>query len=655
LVHERLDALPARARDVLALAAARPEPSVETIERGLGESIDEALRAAVEAQIVSVVEGHVRFAHPLLANAASVAVDETRLRQARRRLADVVTDPVLRANQLALAADAPDEEVATALEEAAGVALGRGTPATSAELLERASQLTPTEDESAWARRLTAAGDAHAKAGDEGRGQALWGEVVSRARPGPARAAALGELARQRLDLDAIEQARAEMGDDLRLRAWLDFIRLFVVASRGSYRAAANDAYAAVASAEIAGDPAVLVQTLSMLAHLETVAGIGDPLGHLTRAAELVSQGVVVQPFFSPTAFLGRHYVVKGELGLARVCFEEADQTAEDEGDEESHAQLLVFLAELEWRAGNFQRAKEFGQELIDFLDQGGEELVGRQIMRLGRIVAEAQIGDLAAARTEAEAGLAEAQSLGAKFWEGKLRAALGVIEVTAGDHQAAVHRLAPMAALEDQAGVGDPCVWMYAADELEALVAVGHLDEAATKLRRLERRGTELDRPWILVTAARCRGLLEAARGELSRGLDAFARALEEHERLPMPFERARTLFALGQVQRRAKQKRAARESLGSALAIFEELGAKPWVEKTHAELARIGGRAPTGGLTPTEQRIAELVAKGRSNKEVAAELFVTVKTVESNLTRIYAKLEVRSRTELARKLGSK
>jgi DNA-binding NarL/FixJ family response regulator len=115
------------------------------------------------------------------------------------------------------------------------------------------------------------------------------------------------------------------------------------------------------------------------------------------------------------------------------------------------------------------------------------------------------------------------------------------------------------------------------------------------------------------------------------------------------MPFDRGRTLLALGEVQRRAKQKRAARVSLEAALATFEELGAKLWAEKARAELARISGRAPAGGLTPTEQRIAELVAEGGSNKEVAAALFVTVKTVERNLTRIYEKLGVRSRTELA------
>ena len=116
------------------------------------------------------------------------------------------------------------------------------------------------------------------------------------------------------------------------------------------------------------------------------------------------------------------------------------------------------------------------------------------------------------------------------------------------------------------------------------------------------------------------------------------------------MPFERARTLLVFGEVRRRAKQKRAAREVLEAALAAFEELGAELWAKRARAELARIGGRVPTGEtLTPAERRVAELVAEGRPTKLVAAELFVSVKTVEGHLSRIYAKLSVRSRAELA------
>jgi DNA-binding CsgD family transcriptional regulator len=118
-------------------------------------------------------------------------------------------------------------------------------------------------------------------------------------------------------------------------------------------------------------------------------------------------------------------------------------------------------------------------------------------------------------------------------------------------------------------------------------------------------------------------------------------------------PFERARTLLALGMVRRRGKQKRAAREALEQAAAVFDRLGARLWAARTTAELARIGGRASSvGALTPTERRVAELVADGHTNREVADRLFLSTKTVAAHLTSVYAKLGVRSRTELAHRL---
>jgi DNA-binding CsgD family transcriptional regulator len=178
-------------------------------------------------------------------------------------------------------------------------------------------------------------------------------------------------------------------------------------------------------------------------------------------------------------------------------------------------------------------------------------------------------------------------------------------------------------------------------------------LDEAEALLGRLERRARKLRRVSALGAAARCRGLLLAARGDLGSALAGLDSAVDRSSPT-IPFERARTLLVLGQVQRRAKQKRPGRESLEQALAGFKSLGASLWVEKAGDELARIGGRAPFGSeLTPTERRLAELVAEGRSNKEVAAALFVSPRTVETKLSRIYAKLGVHSRTELAHRLA--
>jgi len=157
------------------------------------------------------------------------------------------------------------------------------------------------------------------------------------------------------------------------------------------------------------------------------------------------------------------------------------------------------------------------------------------------------------------------------------------------------------------------------------------------------------------LGVALRRRGLLLAAESDPRAALEAFDASLAELKEIQAPFERARTLLARGTVERRAKQKRAARESLRAAVAILDEIGAVPWAEKARAELARIGGRASASDrLTPSEERVAALVAEGKTNREVAAALFVTARTVEGHLTRIYPKLGVRSRTELARRLAA-
>lgn len=192
--------------------------------------------------------------------------------------------------------------------------------------------------------------------------------------------------------------------------------------------------------------------------------------------------------------------------------------------------------------------------------------------------------------------------------------------------------------------------------NEIEALVGLGRLDEAAELVEELEERGRRLDRPWALATAGRGRALLCNARGDLQGALAAADEAVHTHARLAEPFELARTLLALGIVQRRLRRNRAARETLRSAFGRFEALGAPLWADRARAELARVGGHVGSPGtLTPAEGRIAALVAQGRSNKEVASELYISVHTVEAALTRAYSKLGVRSRTQLARELASR
>ena len=188
---------------------------------------------------------------------------------------------------------------------------------------------------------------------------------------------------------------------------------------------------------------------------------------------------------------------------------------------------------------------------------------------------------------------------------------------------------------------------------DLDALVELGELGQAAVLAEEMRSRGCSMGRGLELATAERGRGLVLAARGDFAAAHAALRQSLAEHEQLGWPFERARTLLSLGVVLRRARHRRTARETLHQALAVFDQLGARAWSARTASELARIGGRVPAGdALTISERRVAHLVAEGRSNRQVADELFLSVKTVAAHLTTIYAKLGVRSRTELARHL---
>jgi DNA-binding CsgD family transcriptional regulator len=654
LLEERLGRLSEGTREVLTGAASLSAPTSQIIEQALGRSIDEDLREAAGAHVLELQDRRLRFVHPLLTTAALTAVDSIRRRDLHRRFAAVVTDPEERARQLALASEGPDLELAAVLDEAAELARKRGAPSAAAELLEHAQAATPAENQEDWARRALAAAEAHQAAGDEGRGQVLLQEAVARLPLGPTRARALGELAWWKTDLDLCEQAITEAGEDVPLLAQLHYIRGYLCGSLGDYEGALTSARIAAERADESDDGALLAKTLGYLAYVETMTCAGNPDARLAQADELYDGDADIAVYHAPATFRGLCAILADDFDEARRCLESQDELALERGDEYSRELLSVHLAELEVRCGKWLRARAYGQELIDFLDQGGEGLVGRAILRIGRARSEAYLGEIDSARADALAALSEAQALGARLWEAKIRALLGFIELSEESPEAAVGSMEPIGALQEQAGIRDPNVLLFTADWIEALIGAGRLDEAEANLEFFEQRGDDLDRPWILSTGARCRGLLCASRNDLPAGLAALERALVEHERLPMPFERGRTLLALGQVQRRAKRRREARETLQQALAIFEELGARLWAERVRAELARIGGRVPSGGgLTPTERRVAELVAEGRSNKEVAASLFVTVKAVEANLSRIYTKLGIRSRTELAHRFA--
>ena len=215
---------------------------------------------------------------------------------------------------------------------------------------------------------------------------------------------------------------------------------------------------------------------------------------------------------------------------------------------------------------------------------------------------------------------------------------------------------LAPRVDYVRSQGIVEPGAIRFVVDQIEALIQLGRPEEATELLDWYEGNARRLERASALANCARCRGSLAAQAGVSDDALEAYKEALDWHGTVEVPLDRGRTLLALGAVQRRMKRRREARETLDEALAIFERIGAGLWAERTRAELKRISGRAATpGALTPAEERVAALVAEGKTNREVAAALFLSDRTVEGHLARIFGKLGIRHRTEVAPALASR
>jgi DNA-binding CsgD family transcriptional regulator len=664
LLGARLAALPSSAADGLLVVAAAARPTEDLVEAAARSNRASAgIRGAEKAGILQRAGGRIGFTHPLLGSTVYAAATPHAKRSVHRRLADLVADPEERARHLALAASGPDLQVAEALEEAGRHARGRGAPDAAAELLELARKLTPPGDGAGLMRRSVEAAEYHFDAGDATRATALLEAGTAAALPGRDRARIRFRLASiSWLDMRRVqglsEQALQEAGDDAAIRAAILEHLAWVGIYRGDLAFAAEHARASRRWARRIADPAIRADSLSTFAMVEFL--LGRPAQDLMAEAEQLEDlamregpGSQTTVFTASRTCHGLQLLWAGELDAAREVLHQELTEYERLGRYVVRDELLCYLAEVECRAGNWEVAARHAQEAYE-IDVEAGRVLGQGHMLFPRALVAAHKGDVDRARSDAEEGLRRCLRNEDTLDASCNRAVLGFLELSLRNPAAAIERLEPVLAFLDELGSPEPGVVPCVPDAIEALVSLGRLDEAEALLDRLERQGRTLDRPWAIATAARGRGLLTAARGDLSAASSALAQALVDHRRVPQPFELARTLLVKGEVERRAKQKRAARSTLEQALGRFQSLGAPLWAQRARDDLARVGGAVPPSGeLTPTEQRIAQLVGEGKKNREVADALFISVKTVEANLSRIFHKLGVRSRTELTRRIA--
>ena len=594
LLHARVDGLGPEAREVAHAVAVLADPTVTLLEAALGARFDPGLAEALDARILELDGERVRFTHPLLGSAVVTRQTPARRRSLHGRLADVVPSAEERARHLALATAEPNRDVARLLEAAARTAHARGAPAAAADLAEQALRLTPSSSPSDARRRLLVAADEQNRAGDNARAAALLEQARTTAAPGDVRATVVAHLAGiQRRPRDAAalyREALSEVEDDDALQAAIHLRLAEMMRYTEGVERGIEHARLAIAAAPV-GDAALRCRALAAYGLMHFNAGRGIPTAEMEEALSL-ERSLAEWPLADgPTAVFGWQLLWSADVDRARPLLHEVRGAMKARNDPEREADALWPLGILEWRAGNWELADRYIADSVDLYRQLGILNVQPSDEFPAAVIA-AHSGRIDDARARAQAAVARAEAEGMYVAQSGHRWVLGFIELSLGDATAALGYLRRSFELHNPF-ILDPGL-PHLGDLLEALIAVGELDEAGDVLAAWEEQAVKLDRAWALAILARCGGLLLAARGDLEGAFAGFERALAEHARSTDPFHHARTLLALGRTQRRAKKRAAARTTLEDALARFERLGAPLWAEQTRAELTRIGGRAP-------------------------------------------------------------
>jgi DNA-binding CsgD family transcriptional regulator len=265
-----------------------------------------------------------------------------------------------------------------------------------------------------------------------------------------------------------------------------------------------------------------------------------------------------------------------------------------------------------------------------------------------------------------AQRGLSASEQERDSIFLGRNLHALGQAQLRSGDARSGVRTLRQIRALEQAQGVAEPSVLRWHSDLASGLVAIGELEEAEQTIQ-LGREGivNQTHNTGVTSRLDRAEALLRAERGDVEPAVHLLGAAARRFQLLGQPIEQGHTLLVLGQVERRRRRHAAARAAVGDAITLFTRIGAKPWMDQATRTLARVAGgasdprerpdpAAALATLTATEAGIASMVREGASNREIAARMFLSVKTVEAALTRVYRKLGVRSRTQLSSRLGS-
>lgn len=654
LLRERVTRLPQDAREVLLLLSAAGRLTVAQLQNIAGEDrLRRALEAAADADVAFTgARSVVAFTHPLLASAIYDAAAPADRRRAHRALADSLEDPVERARHRSKSIIAPDEAAAVELERAAEISQGRGAPQLAGKLLEGAALATPAEpDAAASLGRWLRAVDAYAGAGDAVAARAALEQAVPLAADRPQQAQVTMRQARL---AGYAPEARVLAEQAFRLAAPGSEVRADMLVVLAEYHRmechgtlARRLSRLAVTAATEVGRPDIEFEALMYLHQTELQFGLGQPRrswDRLTRLIDVPAQGM------PPWLIAFTHgFFASWDDETAEERVREGIKLTVDAGRYGDLCHLyigLILVLIRKSRVGDAQAA-------LDEADRLGAWTTSSHQEDMARILVREYAGDLDAARELTQRAIARSRASGLVYWLAGFLAQLGFIETSARNGHAALEALRELAGIVASTQMADLEQLLWGVDYADAALQAGAEPDVEAAIAVL-RRQAAAGRPEAAIAADRCQALLTAAGGGADAAIGVL-RAITGQPGSECPFEAARSGLALGQVYRRAGYKGLATETLNAVAAAFDELGIPRWAQRARDEAGRTGLHPTDGALTATERRVAELVGAGRSNQETAAELFMSVKTVEANLTRVYRKLSLRSRTELANRMNSR
>jgi DNA-binding CsgD family transcriptional regulator len=656
LLGDRLAGLSPTTREVLLHAASSPRPTVAQLAASVGRPIEAELSEAEALGLVDISAERLRFSHPLLCEFVYAEATPAVRRQAHARLAAVVEEPVEKARHRALATQESDAGLAAALDEAATVAGRRGAPGAAATLWRLAADRTPSDQADERARRLIrAAGDA-AAAGHLDESTQMARLAVRAASRRDTRVAALLMLVdavwsdrAQRLKLleDAFEAARGEDVLEARVR---------IERSHSAYfdrrlDEAREDAGIAADLARRIGDTEVLVNALSAANTVELAVGGGEASDRtLEQAAELAGGLALSRTVVHARQMSAMRELFRGRTDEAVAGIRALVDEVRAGGAVRWLASVLISAAAIYERSGCGAEALAAGHECLHLLqDIGDEPEVGLVIASR----AEWAGGTAARARELAEEALGMARAVGNEEWTGPALVSCGLAHALIGDPRRAVEAFDAIGELGEAAMPYDPAVIPWHADHAEVLVAVGRLDDAGALIDQLRTRAAELDRSVVRLGLTRSEALLIAKQGAPAAALDLLEQAVSSAKDGVYPLDVARCELTRGRIARQARRRSVARTAFLDAIEQFAACGAPAWREVAETELARLdvpGRSRQPSELTDSERQIIAMVRDGSTNREIAAALYLSVKAVESQLTRLYRRLGVANRTQLLR-----